>query len=130
METTVVGAFLDTHAAVFLWEGRTDVWTTKGRTILESAQLWVSPVVRLELTFLHEVGRIRVEADEILGALMAECGVAQSPDRIADVVAKAKPLMWTRDPFDRLIVATASLHDALLLTRDRKIREHATFAVW
>jgi PIN domain nuclease of toxin-antitoxin system len=37
------------------------------------------------------------------------------------VVTQAMPLSWTRDPFDRLIVATAILHRAPLVTRDERI---------
>jgi len=37
---------------------------------------------------------------------------------------------WTRDPFDRLIVAHAAANDARLLTKDEKIRRHYKRAVW
>ena len=47
-----------------------------------------------------------------------------------DVVAKAMDLHWTRDPFDRLLVATAVLHKAPFVTRDQKILEHFDGAVW
>ena len=34
MDTDGLRAFLDTHAAVFLWEGRTDIWGTASRELL------------------------------------------------------------------------------------------------
>ena len=37
---------------------------------------------------------------------------------------------WTRDTFDRLIVAQAKTRDASLLTKDRTILEHYPHAVW
>ncbi len=40
------------------------------------------------------------------------------------VVETAERQAWMRDPFDRLIVAQASLAAAPLLTKDRTIREH------
>jgi PIN domain nuclease of toxin-antitoxin system len=46
------------------------------------------------------------------------------------LVPLAMPLSWTRDPFDRLLVATALLHEAPLITRDARIQEHFAGAVW
>ncbi len=37
---------------------------------------------------------------------------------------------WTRDVFDRIIVAQASIGDHKLLTRDRNILKHYKHAVW
>jgi PIN domain nuclease of toxin-antitoxin system len=45
-------------------------------------------------------------------------------------VLQALPLSWTRDPFDRLIVAQAAVRDAPLLTKDRAIRRRYRAAVW
>jgi PIN domain nuclease of toxin-antitoxin system len=123
-------AFLDTHAAVFLYEGRTDVWGPASRALVESVPLLVSPAVRLELQFLREIEKLTVEPDAILASLYTDCNVTRSADALEDVVRASLPLSWTRDPFDRMIVATSILHDAALLTRDRRILEHAPNAVW
>ena len=37
---------------------------------------------------------------------------------------------WSRDPFDRLIVAHAKAQKTPLVTRDEKIRENYRLAVW
>ena len=37
---------------------------------------------------------------------------------------------WTRDPFDRLIVAQAIAADGFLLTKDRTILNHSVAALW
>jgi PIN domain nuclease of toxin-antitoxin system len=37
---------------------------------------------------------------------------------------------WTRDPFDRIIVAQARLRGAPLLTKDRTIQTHHAEAFW
>ena len=54
--------------------------------------------------------------------------VAKTP--LVDVVSVASALTWTRDPFDRLIVATAAADSAPLLTRDKLIRRHYRNASW
>lgn len=123
-------AFLDTHAAVFLWEGRVEEFGAPAREVLERAALFVSPLVRLELTWLREIGRLRPDPDRILGGLGAELGVRQSDDPLSAVVAHALAMSWTRDPFDRMLVATASLHHAPFVSRDERVRKHYKLAVW
>ena len=48
-------------------------------------------------------------------------------EAIAD---QALELDWTRDLFDRLIVAQAALDGAALVTTDKVIRKHYSKAVW
>ncbi len=130
MEAGAVRAFLDTHAAVFLWSGEAQAFGKASRELLENSVLLVSPFVRLELAFLREVGRLVVPPDEILGGLVADCGVALSDDPLPAILEHAVRLSWTRDPFDRLLVATAALHQAPFISRDRRIQEHYERTVW
>jgi PIN domain nuclease of toxin-antitoxin system len=123
-------AFLDTHAVIFLWEGRTEVFGAGSRELLEQSVLLVSPLVRLEMGFLKEVGKLKVEPDQILGSLTSDYGAILSEDSLEALIPLAMPLSWTRDPFDRLLVATALLHQAPLVTRDSRIHEHFPGAVW
>lgn len=39
-------------------------------------------------------------------------------------------LHWTRDPFDRLLSAHAITEDAVLVTKDKTIRQHLDLAWW
>ncbi|MCB1035611.1 MAG: PIN domain-containing protein [Acidobacteria bacterium] len=123
-------AFLDTHAAVALEEGALEVFGPASTDLLERAALFLSPVVSLELAFLAEIGRLTVEPDEVAAGLHSKLGVTLSEDPIAAVIREAMGLTWTRDPFDRLLVATARLHRAPLITRDRNLHEHFPGAVW
>ncbi len=123
-------AFLDTHAAIFLWEGGGEVFGAGSRGLIDQAALLISPMVRLELQLLHEVGRLKVEPDQILGSLSADFGVTVTSDSLDALVPFAMPLAWTRDPFDRMLVATAMLHQAPLVTRDARIHEHFPGAIW
>ena len=47
-----------------------------------------------------------------------------------DVAMEALQEKWTRDPFDRLIVANAKAAGAPLVTKDEHIRKHYRRAIW
>jgi PIN domain nuclease of toxin-antitoxin system len=85
---------------------------------LAGEELRILPMVALEMQYLHEVDRI----SENSGVVLA--------DLVSSVAAAAVGLGWTRDPFDRLIVAHAALNGATLLTKDRSIRRNYRHAVW
>jgi PIN domain nuclease of toxin-antitoxin system len=123
-------AFLDTHAFFTFGEGRMERFGAESRRLLAKADLVVSPVVLFELHFLHESRRIGVDPNRFYADVLEEGEVRESTDPLATVVRAATPLAWTRDPFDRLIVATAILHRARLVTKDADIHEHFDGAVW
>jgi len=98
--------------------------------MLETEEAFISPVVELELTYLHEVGKVSEPAAAPLSALRRSVGLQVADASLEAVVAAAVRLNWTRDPFDRLIAAQAILADAPLLTADRTILEHLPLATW
>lgn len=130
LEAGGVKAFLDTHAAVALASGETSAFGTASRELLERSALFVSPIVLLELQFLQEIGRLLVAPGALIADLERSVGLVISRDRVEDLVTAAVPIGWTRDPFDRLLVATAVLHRAPFVTRDASIRKHFPQAVW
>lgn len=127
-ETEVV--HLDTHVVCWLYEGRTDLLSVAARDAVERGQLVASPIVDLELQLLYEIGRILKGPEKVLATLAGEIGLQMTASAFPEVVAAARRLNWTRDPFDRLIVAGASLAAAKLVTKDRLIRRHYAAAVW
>lgn len=121
---------LDTHAVVWLYTGELDRFTAAGRVLLESDRLVISPIVQLELTYLHEIERLRVGGADIVGDLGSRIGLTISDQPLLSVVHAAAGLTWTRDPFDRLIVADALAASCSLLTKDEAIRRHVPTARW
>ncbi len=65
-----------------------------------------------------------------MAALAEDIDLRMNETPFADIVAQAQSLDWTRDPFDRLVVAETLATGGLLVTRDEKIRTHAACAVW
>jgi len=121
---------LDTHVLVWLYVPAPEKLSATARQHLESDELAVSPMAVLELTFLHEIGRLRVDGPTVLASLQDELGVAVDRTPFADVVAAAQELTWTRDPFDRLIAAHAAEARASLLTKDETLHARAQGAIW
>ncbi|MBI2572076.1 MAG: type II toxin-antitoxin system VapC family toxin [Candidatus Schekmanbacteria bacterium] len=123
--------FLDTHAVVWLYAGDLERFPAGAQRRLEEAEvLGVSPAVVLELQYLHEIGRVTVPPAAILADLGTRLGLRVVETLLGPLVEQACCLGWTRDPFDRLIVAQALLQGASLLTKDRLIREHLPAAMW
>ena len=89
----------------------------------------ISPMVLLELEFLHEIKRIHPSAAQVVEALEKDIGLKICDVPFAAVAKKAVAERWTRDPFDRLIVAQARLSAAHLITRDRAMRAHYSAAI-
>jgi PIN domain nuclease of toxin-antitoxin system len=122
--------YLDTHVVVWLAAGRTDLLTPVGVAAIEEHDLLISPMIELELQYLFETGRIRQNGRAVVNALSSEIGLGLCEHPFGEVVVEAVKLDWTRDPFDRLIVAQALLGKAQLLTKDSTIRAHYKHALW
>jgi PIN domain nuclease of toxin-antitoxin system len=121
---------LDTHAVVWLYAGEVNLFPPAARKRLKREELRISPIVALELESLYEVGRISEGASVVLQELEHTLGLAQDDGDFAAVVAAARDLRWTRDPFDRLIVGNAAITGTALMTKDRTIRRHYRHAIW
>jgi PIN domain nuclease of toxin-antitoxin system len=121
---------LDTHVAAWLYAGRSDLFPPGVRSLLESEELAVSPMVLLELQYLFEIGKTTEPGNTVLAALERVLEVRQSTHSFESVAAAALEFDFTRDPFDRLITAQAEVAEAPLITKDRKIREFYSRAVW
>ena len=48
---------LDTHVVVWLYAGRTDLLSAAAVEAIEEHSMAISPIVLLELEYLHEIGR-------------------------------------------------------------------------
>lgn len=123
--------YLDTHVVVWLAEGSLQRITEAARGAIEQSDLLISPMVMLELEYLHERNRITLPARDVFLKLEHEIGlrVCDLPfPRIANVALDEK---WTRDSFDRMIVAQAKANGlAQLVSADEEIRRHYPRVVW
>ena len=123
--------YLDTH--VVLW-----LYLRKGEGISESArqsieyepEILISPIVLLELDYLHEIRRTTLSSAPVFDYLHQQIDLQVCQKSFADVVRSASQLSWTRDPFDRVITAQSAIDRNRLITKDKIIRDHYEHAVW
>ena len=121
---------LDTHAVVWIIGGQTEKIGQEARALIAQAELILSPAVTLELQFLYEVGRVNAPASDAVRTLQLALNVRVATDTFDSVVSAALAETWTRDPFDRLIVAHARMLGAPLLSRDRRIADAYSNTRW
>jgi PIN domain nuclease of toxin-antitoxin system len=122
--------YLDTHVVAWLYAGQVDLLPENVMLRLETADLKISPIVALELEYLHEIGRLSVSGAQIVRDLVLQIGLATCDLPFATVIEHAAQQSWTRDPFDRIIVGHAVAAGKELVTKDRTIHQHCRFARW
>ncbi|MBI1860613.1 MAG: PIN domain-containing protein [Deltaproteobacteria bacterium] len=121
---------LDTHVVVWLYYGRSELISDKAKKLIEVNDLSISPMVSLELEYLHEAGKVSVGSKEILRDLEMRVGLVLASESFELISEAAIEQSWTRDPFDRLLVAQAIIGNARLVTKDRSILRHFGKAMW
>lgn len=122
--------FLDTQIVVWLAEARLERLSPQATAAIEDPELLISPMVLLELEYLYEIKRILLQPLAILNQLQIQIGLQVKDDSFSAVLHTAVFETWTRDPFDRVIVAHARTANAPLLTSDVRIQENYSRAVW
>jgi len=122
---------LDTHVWLWLVAGSSDL-STEVRDEIERAAgagaLRIAAVSLWEVALLAWRGRIVL--GKSIGLWLDEALAEPGPtiDQISPQIAAesyALPEAFHRDPADRLIVATARVANATLMTRDRRILDYA-----
>ncbi|MGH9587696.1 MAG: type II toxin-antitoxin system VapC family toxin [Acidobacteriaceae bacterium] len=124
-------AYLDTNVVVWLAQGNLTRISRKAQRILEKAELLISPMALIELEYLYEVRRITIPSRDVLRKLEHEIGVRLCELPFGEVAAVAADEKWTRDPFDRMIVAQAKTNGlAPLVSADEEIEQHYPRTIW
>lgn len=126
-----MNALLDTHVLLW-WHGDRDRLSRGQQQVIADADaeapLLVSDISLWEVAMLHGLGRIRLSIPlrewlekAVAPPLVRRHGI--SPAVAAELASL--PESFHRDPVDRILVATARVFGATLLTRDRRIVEAA-----
>ena len=115
---------LDTHALIWLATDLSQLTdTAKSAIRFHASDLHVSAMTALEISLLTKCGKLKWGKTPLSffeRALKHHC-VKEVPidSEIAWASAQLPPIH--RDPFDRIIIATAQAHNMTILTKDRTI---------
>lgn len=121
--------YLDTHVLVWLLAGEKERLSKKVSSLIESNSLITGPINLLELEYLYEIKRIPMRSLEIYNELrvIIDLNIHDLGDK---VILKSIDIPWTRDPFDRMMIAGCSILNIPLVTKDNHILKHFSLAVW
>jgi PIN domain nuclease of toxin-antitoxin system len=122
--------YLDTHAVIWLYSGQLDLFKPKVLKLINIEEICISHIVKLEIQYLYEIKRVKYEPGLIIDTLIDEIGLMYSDNNFDSIVRQAIHLPFTRDPFDRIIVADASINNSRLISKDRNIKKHYKNTIW
>lgn len=123
--------YLDTHVVIWLANRSLERLTRRARRAVEQHDLLISPMVMLELAYLYERKRITLPARDVLLKLEHEIGLRVCGLPFPQVANAALDELWTRDAFDRVIVAQAKANGlAPLISADEEIQQHYPRTIW
>jgi len=129
---SAAGPFLlDTHVWIWLFEGTAGQLDARTVARLERAaaddQVHVSAISVWEVAMLEAAGRLTLACDTHawVDRALAQPGLVLSPLSPAILVESTRlPGRPHGDPVDRMLIATARVTGATLVTRDRSIRRY------
>lgn len=122
--------YLDTHVVVWLYAGLTEKLSDLAQELINDQEIYISVIVRLELQYLYEIQRITDKSDLIISDLSHRIGLKLCNLNFNLIISQAFKITWTRDPFDRIITANASLNNKILITKDQNILNNYHKANW
>lgn len=129
---TVSMLVLDTHVVVWLLAGSDRLGSVSRQRIHDASQddgLLVAAITPWEIAMLVAKGRLKLDRDvgEWLQAAMRLPGLRLAPLTPEIAVDSTRlPGSIHADPADRLIVATARRHGAVLVTEDALLLDYAS----
>jgi PIN domain nuclease of toxin-antitoxin system len=103
------------------WESATFLLA---RQLMEEGHLAITTMVLLEMDHLQKLGRITLPSGMVYDYLHQRMDLKICNKAFVDVIRLASLQIWTRDPFDRIITAHASIDRNLLITKDQTIKDH------
>ena len=122
--------YLDTHIVVWLYAGLTDKLTDIAKKTIDGCDVLISQFIRLELQYLFEIARIKVKPETLIPYLSKAINMKVTNYPLDRVIEEALKIDWTRDVFDRLLVAEAVARGSGFITADKNILSNLRQAVW
>ncbi|MBW1692380.1 MAG: transposase [Deltaproteobacteria bacterium] len=122
--------YLDTHIVVWLYAGLTDKFTDIAKKTIDGCDVLISQFIRLELQYLFEIARIKIKPETLITYLSRAINLKVTNYPLDRIIEEALKIDWTRDVFDRLLVAEASARESGFITADENIQSNFRQAIW
>jgi len=120
---------LDTHAALWWLSGDERFGEQAERQLTdETNQVLLSAAVVWEVAVKRSLGKL--EAPEDLAPTLLSAGAQALPVSLEHAAAVERLPWHHRDPFDRMLVAQASIEGAALVSGDDALRPYGVTLVW
>ncbi|AUG07194.1 type II toxin-antitoxin system VapC family toxin [Pseudomonas sp. S09G 359] len=119
---------LDTH--ILLWVLTDDPkLSNKAKKLIESAaEIYISAATFWEMAIKVGLGKLTVDLEEIRECCL-DSGFVELPITSEHAIAVKDLEHHHKDPFDRLIVATAMSEPMKLLTADPQVAQYTSLAI-
>jgi PIN domain nuclease of toxin-antitoxin system len=124
---------IDTHAALWLFNEHENLPTVVREHLLDEAnELYISIASAWEIAIKHSLGKLPEFSGGVTRFLSA---VSEYPIELITVlpqfVKTVEGLPYVhRDPFDRILIATAICEDMSIVTSDKNIHNYDVKCVW
>lgn len=122
--------FIDTNVIVRLYNGDLDLLSASAKKIINNNDVFISPMVTMELEYLFEIQKVKDNAKNVIDYLTEKINLQLDECGFTELIEYALHETWTRDPFDRIIVAHAKMRNASLVSADREIKKRYKKAIW
>jgi PIN domain nuclease of toxin-antitoxin system len=120
---------LDTHAALWFLGGDARLGDSAKRQLTDDTnQVLLSAAVVWEVAIKRSLGKLVVPEKYV--SLLLGAGVQALPVTVEHAAAVEALPRHHRDPFDRMLVAQASVEGAALVSRDDALRPYGVTLVW
>ena len=123
---------LDTHAAIWYFNGDNALSETAKQIILEpSNRIYLSIISVLELAIKISLGKLQFTGKAAGFVNLAEINDFTIASIKTTHLTTLESLPWIhRDPFDRLLLATALCEQMTLISADRNIAQYDAPVIW
>lgn len=124
---------LDSHAIVWFIEGSALFSKTALRAIIDLAnESFISPVTAWELAIKSSIGKLTLQTslDDFIDLISNRSGLKPLQISAAHIKAVARLPLHHRDPFDRMLIAQATVEGMTLISSDGAIDAYGLQRIW
>ena len=126
------GYLLDTHTAIWFFNDNAELSSTADQIISDgNNRIYLSIASAWELAIKIGIGKMEFGGKSAGFLRLAEqCNITIIPIKAAHLTAYEQLPFLHRDPFDRLIIATALAEQMTLITADENITRYDVSHIW